>query len=115
MNNEKNASSEVEMNEELYRTFMAKKDNDINTQSINVRKNKTKWFVWDLQSISRLRFDFLTCILVLFDCIMIPMKISFGLDFVGKKNKNVIEYLDYAIRCVFILDLILGFFRSYIN
>ena len=62
-----------------------------------------------------MRFDTLTCILVLFDCFFVPLKIAFGLDFMDQKVRDQLQYLEVAITAIFFIDLILGFFRSYID
>ena len=78
-------------------------------------KSKCSCYVMSYHSVNRLRFDFFTCILVLFDCIFIPFKVSFGLQFMGQKAKSQIEIVEYFIDSIFFLDLILGFCRAYIN
>ena len=41
-------------------------------------------FIIAYNSLYILRFDFLTSVLVLYDCFKVPMKISFGLEFLGE-------------------------------
>lgn len=48
-----------------------------------MKTSRTQCFTLSYYSVNRIRFDFLTCVLVLFDCFLVPMKNSFGLDFVG--------------------------------
>ena len=46
---------------------------------------------------------------------MIPIKNSFGLDFLGDRIKEWINNIDIVITTIFALDLLLGFRRAYIN
>ena len=78
-------------------------------------EDKSNWFYIHSNSINILRFDFLTCILVLFDCFFIPFKITFDLDEFGDEAHQVMSYLSISITAIFIIDLILSFFRAYID
>ena len=77
------------------------------------RKYDFSCFIISKENVHALRFDFLTCVLVLFDCFLVPMKSSFGLDFMGQKTKENFQILEYLITAIFFLDLILGFVKAY--
>ena len=74
------------MDEELYKKYLENQDNDSDQILFVSRKNFNRWFIIDSHNINVLRFDFLTCILVLFDCFIVPMKSSFGLEFIEQKT-----------------------------
>ena len=52
-------------------------------RKFSLRRHEHSWFIISYYSVNQLRFDFLTCILVLFDCIMVPIKNSIGLEMLG--------------------------------
>lgn len=66
-------------------------------------------------SVNRLRFDFLTSVLVLFDCFMVPFKNSFGVEHLNTEIYEVIYLIENTITTIFIIDLILGFRRAYVD
>lgn len=70
------------------------------------------WFIISYYSTNIRRFDFITCILVLYDCFMIPFKNSFGLDFISDPAKERVQYFELFITAVFVLDLLIGFRRG---
>lgn len=65
--------------------------------------------------VNRLRFDFLTCILVLFDVFILPLENSIGLDFVGDSTVLLLNQVHSIFDIIFFVDLVLGFRRAYIN
>ena len=77
---------------------------------------KGEWFfIISCHNVNLYRFDFLTCVLVLFDCIIVPMKNSFGLDFLSQDSKDRLHFLENVITAIFMLDVILGFCCTYID
>ena len=66
-------------------------------------------------SINRLRFDFLTSVLVLYDCFMVPFKNSFGVNHLNKEIYDMMYIMENTITTIFMIDLILGFRRAYVD
>ena len=64
---------------------------------------------------TNLQFETLTCILVLYDCLMIPFNSSFGSKFWSEETEGFFFILDQVFRLVFFIDVALGFFRAYPN
>ena len=51
-------------------------------------------FIISYNSLNILRFDFLTTVLVLYDCFKVPMRISYGVDFLGPEIKLKIDIFE---------------------
>lgn len=60
-------------------------------------------------------FNFLTCNLVVYDCIMVPFKNTFGSNIFDDDTKRVLDIIDSSIKFVFAIDVILGFRKAYVN
>ena len=45
-----------------------------------VKKRGPRDFIIGHSSLNRLRFEFVTCILVIYDCIMLPFNLAFDLE-----------------------------------
>lgn len=61
---------------------------------------------------NRYRFDMLTCFFVLYDCFMVPYKISIGLS---KEIQDKLHYLEPLITLIFIIDVIVCFRKAFIS
>ena len=66
-------------------------------------------------SMNSLRFEFLTCILVFYDCFMVPFKYTFGGNFFDERTALILDVIDYSIKFVFAIDVILGFRKAYLK
>ena len=62
-----------------------------------------------------IRFDFVTCTLVFYDCFMVPFKNTFGSEFFSDTSIQVIFFIDSLISLLFTIDLILGFRKAYLD
>ena len=62
-----------------------------------------------------LKFDFFTCVLVLYDVFMVPFKNSFGAHAFEKSTDAFLDSVDLSIKFVFAIDVILGFRKSYLH
>ena len=62
-----------------------------------------------------LLFNFLTCNLVVYDCIMVPFKNTFGSSIFDDDTKRVLDIIDNSIKFIFAIDVILGFRKAYVN
>ena len=63
-----------------------------------------------------LKFEFLTCILVFYDCFMVPFKYTFGAkNFFDERTALILDIIDYTIKFVFGIDVILGFRKAYLK
>ena len=76
--------------------------------------NRNQWII-SYYDRNRLKFDLVTCILVLYDCFMVPFKNSFGLHVFDQKVEFCLNILDICIKLIFGIDLLLGFFKSFLN
>ena len=78
------------------------------------KKNQEDSFYISPKSKFALVFDFLILIFSLFDIIYTPLRLSKIEGFCSLPN-NFIIYIYYCIDILYIIDLLLGFFRSYYN
>lgn len=62
-----------------------------------------------------IRFNFLTCMVVFYDCFMIPFKNTFGSEFFSEYSVRLIFAADTVISLLFTIDLILGFRKAYLD
>jgi len=78
------------------------------------KKNEDASFYISPKSNFVLVFDFLILIFCLFDIIYTPLRLS-KIDGFCTLPNNLIIYIYYCIDILYIIDLLLGFFRSYYN
>ena len=110
-----NSLNDENKNQQMYESYMARaRKGTIYDSSILTREN-SHWYIISYHSINMLRFNFLTCMLILYECIMTPLQISFGLQFLDSETINYIEKIEYGIAAIFFLDIIICFFSAYIN
>ena len=62
-----------------------------------------------------IRFDFVTCVLVFYDCFMVPFKNTFGSEFFSETSVMIIFFIDTLISLIFSIDLILSFRKAYLD
>ena len=62
-----------------------------------------------------IRFDFLTCLLVFYDCFMVPFKNTYGDHFFSEFSVTVIYFVDTLISLIFGFDVLLGFRKAYLE
>lgn len=60
-----------------------------------------------------LKFELFSCLIVLYDCVMLPYVHSFGLDEFSDNQLMVLNYIDWAIQLIFLIDLLLSFFKAF--
>ena len=97
-----------------YRVLYQKKIIYDSLDSEEEKKNQDDSFHISPKSKFTLVFDFLIIIFSLFDIIYTPLRLSKIDGFCALPN-NFIIYIYYCIDILYIIDLILGFFRSYYN
>lgn len=115
-------SNSIDENE--YLKFLDQNDDDI----IKVKDHHELEHRWIISYYSPLirKWDFITCILVLYDCFMVPFKNTFGQknfthpsidasNIFSKQTNSILLYVDFCIKLVFAADVILGFRKAYIN
>ena len=67
-------------------------------------------------SLNRLRFEFVTCILVIYDCVMLPFNLAFDLEKVlSVQAMRIHNIIDLTLRTVYIVDFLLGFRKAYLD
>ena len=61
-------------------------------------------------------FEFTTCVMVIYDCVMIPFYLAFGnqINF-NPKLKITLDIISYVINFFFAVDIVLGFRKAYFN
>ena len=62
-----------------------------------------------------LKFDLLTCLIVFYDCLMVPFKNTFGSEAFGEKTALILNIIDYSIKLIFAIDIVFCFRRSYLH
>ena len=62
-----------------------------------------------------LKFDLLTCLIVFYDCFMIPFKNTFGSQAFGENVALILNTIDYTIKFIFAIDIVFCFRKSYIH
>ena len=60
-------------------------------------------------------FEFVTCILVIFDCGMVPFRLAFGKNVFEKNTEKALTFVDIFIKMIFGVDLLIGFRKAYFN
>lgn len=63
----------------------------------------------------RLGFDFLVILLSVYNCVMIPIEISFGLNMFTSLANQIISVLDRCIDFIFLCDITLNFLTTFFN
>ena len=67
-------------------------------------------------SVNRIRFEFLTCLLVLYDCIMLPFDIAFDSKKALHPNMEIIHsVIDEVLKLVYLIDFCLCFRKAYLD
>lgn len=82
---------------------------------MRVSINYGQSFIMDYNNPYGRRFDLLTCILVVYDSVMAPINLSFGLSMFDDVTLNILLAIDVSIKFVFFLDIVLSFRRGYMN
>ena len=65
--------------------------------------------------VNRRRFEFLTCILVIYDSVIVPFYLSFGPNTLSQSTQDILKIVDISIKFIFFLDLIIAFRKAYID
>jgi len=84
---------------------------------LNEKHEKRNNYIISYYNRTQIKFDFLTCCLVLFDCIMTPVKNAYG-DHVLHGSSHffiLLRLVDYSIKIIFVVDIILSFRRAFLN
>jgi hypothetical protein len=70
---------------------------------------------WIISEFNRtlLKFEAFTCFIVLYDCVMVPFKASFGDKYFDDNTKLVLQSIDYTIKFFFVIDVIIQFRKAY--
>lgn len=81
------------------------------------KKEKWDWII-SYYSQKRLMFEFMTCIMVIYDCVMTPFYLAFGRDdnsIFTKRTLIILDTITFLINLVYIIDVIIGFRKAYLN
>ena len=81
------------------------------------KKDKVETNDWIISYYSRerLAFEFATCILVIFDCGMVPFRLAFGKKIFNETTEKALTIIDVFIKMIFGVDLLIGFRKAYFN
>lgn len=61
-------------------------------------------------------FEFTTCVMVIYDCVMTPFYLAFGNDDTFSPNvKITLDIISTVINLVYMIDIVIGFRKAYIN
>jgi len=104
----------TELTEDFYNQLVKMNQSKVDRRStqLPIKKQVEHPFIISYYSVNRLRFDFLTCMLVVFDCFLVPIKNSFGLDYLDLQIQQRIHIFEYLITTIFFIDIILGFRKA---
>ena len=59
-------------------------------------------------------FDFFTCNLIIYECIMLPFMYTFGQEIFSPRAKSFAMAGEYIIKFFFTIDVVLGFRKAFI-
>ena len=63
-----------------------------------------------------MQFEFITCIMVIYDCCMAPFTFAYGKqDIFSPQMEKVMEIMSYSNTFIFMLDIVLGFRKAFLN
>eukprot|EP00347_Sterkiella_histriomuscorum_P006771 403351490 len=114
-------NNEESFDDNLLQKALAIEDNDFNsfmekTQDLTVQqKTKLPILIFSYKSKYRMYWDLVIILLALYNCIMIPIEISYGDDFFNEKDKRQIGLFEYSIDALFGFDILMSFRTSYLN
>ena len=76
-----------------------------------------KWdYIISFSSVSRTRFEFITCLLVLYDCIMLPFDIAFDIYKTLPPNMVVLhEIINTTLKIFYFIDFCICFRKAYLD
>ena len=61
-------------------------------------------------------FEFTTCVMVIYDCIMTPFYLAFGNDGnFSPKVKITLDTISFVVSFCFAIDVLIGFRKAYLN
>lgn len=106
---------ELELKGRVYDKVMMRKIRTFIDQESKIKNIKIPCYIIKHDSINKLRFDFITCIFVLFDCFFVPISSSFGLTIFDRRTLEVLEIIEYLSIAVFFIDILIGFCHAFIN
>ena len=80
-------------------------------------KDKEKWdWIISYYSQRRLLFEFITCIMVIYDCVIAPITFAYGKsDIFSPKVGFIVDLVSYFNSFVFLTDILAGFRKAYLN
>ena len=83
--------------------------------SSKFQKSYDKQYKFIISEFNRtlLNFEAFTCIIVLYDCVMVPFKVSFGDKYFNQQMKQIFNSIDFTIKVFFAIDVILQFRKAY--
>ena len=81
------------------------------------KKEEVETNDWIISYYSRRRlvFEFVTCILVIFDCGMVPFRLAFGKSIFDETTEKALTIVDVMIKMIFGVDLLIGFRKAFFN
>jgi hypothetical protein len=60
-------------------------------------------------------FELLTCIMVVYDCVIVPFRVCFGDQVLWPKLEKVLLILNLFTKSIYAIDVVLGFRKAYLN
>lgn len=117
LGHQKQLQKGVSINEEDYKMY-DKMFNDCHKSQIELKQSVTKFKKkndWIISYYNRamLKFDFLVCILIYYDCFSVPFEISFGWNELSDSSMKVLYVIDLIKSMIFVMDVLLCFRRAY--
>ena len=89
---------------------------DVNDKEEDKKIEKDEYrFIIDISNKYLHKWNFFTCILVLYDCYMVPYKNSFGSKIFSSNIEMFLMIVDNTIKFAFGIDVIIGFRKAYFN
>ena len=61
-------------------------------------------------------FEFITCVMVIYDCVMTPLNLAFGNENIFNPTVKIsLDIVTYIINFVYAIDIVIGFRKAYLN
>ena len=84
----------------------------ISSTSVTKAKKKNDWII-SYYNRAMLKFDFLVCILIYYDCFSVPFEMSFGWEEFSDPAMLVLNIIDFMKSMIFLTDMLLCFRRAF--
>jgi len=74
---------------------------------------KFRWGIISYYNRTILKFDFLTCVLVFYDLMMVPFSMTFGHAVFSEQTIEVLMTITLCIKAIFAVDIVICFRKAY--